>query len=149
MTEHHLVLVPALGSDERLWAPLVERIGDRVTPTVIRGEGSSIEAMADSVLSQAPEEFYLAGNSMGGYVSLEVALRKTGRVKGLALLNTSAIAAPPDRRGNSVRLINMVDEGRFAEAVAGVSKAVAPSSSEVSGLAEAMALDLGPVVFKD
>ncbi|XVQ09638.1 alpha/beta fold hydrolase [Spirillospora sp. CA-255316] len=147
LLKYPLVLVPALGSDQRLWQPVIDRLADTAECVVIRGEGETIASMADGVLAQAPEKFHLAGNSMGGYVSLEIALRRTGRVAGLALLNSSAIAAPPDRRANSVRAIEMAEDGRFEEAVAGISGAVAPRRPEVSALAAAMALELGAEVF--
>jgi pimeloyl-ACP methyl ester carboxylesterase len=144
-----MVLVPALGSDERLWRPVIERLGDVVDCVVIRGEGDSIAAMADDVLAQAPDEFYLAGISMGGYVSLDMALRQTGRVKGIALLNTSAVAAPPSRRENSLKVIEMAEAGEFDPAVDIVSGAVAPGRPDVTSIAATMARDLGPGVFKD
>jgi len=143
-----LVLVPALGSDERLWAPVVERIQDDVDCVVIRGEGDSIESMADHVLSCAPEDFYLAGISMGSYVCLEVALRQTDRVRAVAFLNGSAIAAPADRRESSLRLIEMADSGQFQQAVDLISAAVAPRRPDVTAIAASMARDLGPEVFE-
>ena len=53
MSEFPLVLVPALGSDHRLWEPVIALLSDFVECIVIRGEGNTIEAMADSVLAQA------------------------------------------------------------------------------------------------
>jgi pimeloyl-ACP methyl ester carboxylesterase len=144
-----VVLIPALGSDERLWQPVVDRIHDVVDCVVIRAEGDSIELMADHVLGQAPGEFCLAGISMGSYVALEIALRGTGRVQGLALLNGSAIAAPVDRQQSSLALIEMVANGLFDQAVERVSGAVAPTRPDVTALAAAMARDLGPDVFTD
>lgn len=150
MLQHPLVLVPALGSDARLWQPVIDRIHDRIESecVVIQGTGNSIESMADDILGQAPDRFYLAGISMGGYVSLDIVLRGTGRVAGLALLNTSAIAAPPDRRKSSVGLIALAESGRFDEAVDRVSGTVAPTRPDVTALAASMARDLGPEVFK-
>jgi pimeloyl-ACP methyl ester carboxylesterase len=144
-----LVLVPALGSDERLWQPVINRLGDDVDCIVIRGEGDTITAMAQDVLARAPEEFYLAGISMGGYVCLDVVLRLTGRVRAVALVNTSAIAAPADRRENSLRLVEMAQAGRFDQAVDIISAAVAPRHPDVADLAAAMARELGPQVFDD
>lgn len=150
MIQYPLVLVPALGSDFRLWQPVIDRIRNLVECTVIRGEGDSIESMADSVLAHAPERFYLAGISMGGYVSLEIALRQTGRLQGLALLNTSAQKAPGDRRKNSLELIDMADNGQFHIAVERISRSVAPRGrSDVATTAALMARGLGPAVFKD
>jgi len=143
-----LVLVPALGSDERLWESMIGRLDVAVETLVIRGVGDTIAAMADNVVDQAPERFYLAGNSMGGYVALEVALRHEDRVAGLALLNTSAIAAPPDRRASSLQLIEMAENGQFEEAVARISSAVAAGRADVRQIASAMALDLGDHTFR-
>jgi pimeloyl-ACP methyl ester carboxylesterase len=142
-----LVLVPALGCDARLWQPVVDRVRDRVECVVVQGSGDSIESMADDVLAQAPARFYLAGISMGGYVSLDLVLRATGRVAGLALLNTSAIAAPPDRRQNSISVIELAESGLFDEAVDRVSGAVARGRPDVTALAAEMARDLGADVF--
>ncbi|GGJ65636.1 alpha/beta fold hydrolase [Streptomyces brasiliensis] len=143
-----LVLVPALASDDRLWQPVVERLGDSVTTHIIQGIGDSIEAMADRILDEAPDQFCLAGISMGGYVSLEIALRATNRVRALALLNTSAIAAPPARRENSLKAIALVESGQFEATARHISGAVAPGRPDVTAVAQAMALELGPDVFK-
>lgn len=150
MLQYPLVLVPPLGSDARLWQPVIDRLQDRVEVecVVVQGTGDSIESMADDILGRAPDRFYLAGNSMGGYVSLDIVLRGTGRVAGLALLNTSAIAAPPDRRKSSVSLITLAESGRFDEAVDLVSGAVAPNRPDVTALAASMARGLGAEVFK-
>lgn len=144
---HALVLVPALGSDERLWESMIDRLDVAVETLVIRGVGDTIAAMADSVVEQAPERFYLAGNSMGGYVALEVALSHPDRVAGLALLNASAIAAPSDRRASSLQLIEMAENGQFGQAVARISSAVAAGRADVQQIAATMALDLGDDVF--
>jgi pimeloyl-ACP methyl ester carboxylesterase len=146
--QYPLVLVPALGCDARLWQPVIDRVHDLVECVVVQGSGTSIASMADAVLAQAPDRFYLAGISMGGYVSLDIALKAAGRVAGLALLNTSAIAAPPDRRQSSIGVIELAESGRFDEAVDLVSGAVAPGRPDVTALAAAMARGLGAEVFK-
>jgi pimeloyl-ACP methyl ester carboxylesterase len=146
--QYPLVLVPALGCHARLWQPVVDRIHDRIECVVVQGRGDSVESMADDVLAQAPDRFHLAGISMGGYVCLDIALKATGRVAGLALLNTSAIAAPPDRRHGSVTAIEMAESGRFDEVVDRVSGGVAPNRPDVAAVAAAMARDLGADVFK-
>jgi pimeloyl-ACP methyl ester carboxylesterase len=128
---------------------VVDRLGESVECLIIRGEGGSMELMADDVLSRAPEAFYLAGISMGSYVSLEVVLRRTGRVRAAAFLNGSAIAAPADRRQNSLALIEMAENGGFDQAVARISGTVAPNRADVAALAATMAQDLGPQVFTD
>lgn len=146
MPNHPLVLVPALGCDERLWTPVAERLSDEVDCRIIRGEGDSVQTLADSVLAQAPQTFLLAGISMGGYVALEIVARHAGRVRGLALLNTSAVAASEDKRRSSASVIDLVESGDFDRAVELVSGSVAPTRADVTALAAAMARDLGPEV---
>ncbi|QHN20119.1 alpha/beta fold hydrolase [Gordonia amarae] len=144
-----MVFVPALGADERLWQPVIDRLGDGVRAHVLRGNGASIADMADDILARAPREFYLAGISMGGYVSLDIALRGTGRVRGLALVNTSAIAAPEDKRQNSLGLIDMIGSGGFEQAADLVSGAVAPHRPDVVETAGSMVRTLGADVLRD
>ena len=149
MTHPPLVMLPALGADSRLWQPVIDELGAEFRCTVIRGEGKTIEAMADHVLSEAPQEFILVGISMGGYLALEIALRNTGKVKALALFNTSAIAAPEDRRQNSVDLISLVESGGFQTAIDRTTPVVSRGIPEIQRLAAAMTKELGPRVFID
>src|SRR5450830_1868622 len=51
---------------------------------------SDLAAMADRVLSAAPEKFVLFGFSMGGFVAQAITLKAPERVLGLGLLNTSS-----------------------------------------------------------
>jgi len=142
-------MLPALGADSRLWQPVIDELGAEFDCTVIRGEGKTIEAMADHVLSKAPKEFILVGISMGGYLSLEIALRNTGRVKALALFNTSAVAAPEDRRQNSIDLISLVESGAFQRAIDRTTPVVSRGIPEIQSLAAALTKELGPRVFVD
>jgi len=68
---------------------------------------ASIRAMAEHVLSLAPERFAVAGHSMGGRVALEVIRQAPGRVTGLALLNTAVHAVregEPQGRAHLLRV---------------------------------------------
>jgi|SRR5450830_171448 len=56
------------------------------------GQDDSLSAMADRVLSTAPDKFVLFGFSMGGFVAQTIALKAPERVLGLGLLNTSSRA---------------------------------------------------------
>ncbi|YCK79878.1 alpha/beta hydrolase (plasmid) [Arthrobacter sp. D3-18] len=144
-----LIMLPALGADSRLWQPVIDELKGEFDCTVIRGEGRTIQAMADHVLCLAPEEFVLVGISMGGYVALEVALRNTGRVKALVLFNTSAIAAPEDRRENSRNLVSLVESGGFQQAISRTAPAVSRGIPAVLNVVETMTRDLGERVFVD
>lgn len=142
-----VVFVPGLTADARLWEPVLEELSDVVDPLVAPTQGDTIAAMADEVFAIAPERFYIAGTSMGGYVALDVALRGDDRVAGLVLANTSARAANPaqQERGNS--LIAEVQTGDFAGVVKKLAKGVAGGKEHVEELAARMAVDAGVEAF--
>lgn len=86
-----LVLVPGLLCTERLWRAQVEHLqGDLDIIIADVSRDDSVVGIAGRLLSSAPETFYLAGLSMGGYISLEVMRQAPERVERLALLDTSA-----------------------------------------------------------
>lgn len=88
----HLVMLPGLSNDSRLWQHQSAGLAD--VAHVWTGDltkADSITAMAVSVLENAPvEQFVLAGMSMGGYVALEIMRQEPTRIQGLILLDTSA-----------------------------------------------------------
>ena len=93
-----LVMLSGHLCSEALWQQQIDHLSDRYRcmPMVFR-QGDSIANFARQVLEQAPETFYLAGLSMGGYVAFEVMRREPQRVIRLALLDTSAEPENPDR----------------------------------------------------
>jgi pimeloyl-ACP methyl ester carboxylesterase len=70
-------------------------------------------------------------------------------VKALALFNTSAIAAPEDRRQNSIDLVSLVESGGFQTAIDRTTPVVSRGIPEIQCLAAAMTKELGPRVFVD
>jgi pimeloyl-ACP methyl ester carboxylesterase len=98
----HLVLLPGLVCDARMWAPQIAGLADLVTASV--GDltvADDMENLAHAVLDKVPAEtFALAGLSMGGYVALEIMRQAPERVLGLALLDTSARPDTPEATQN-------------------------------------------------
>lgn len=88
----HLVLLPGLVNDSRLWQHQTAGLADIAHVSVgDLTKGHTIAEMASDVLASAPvEQFALAGLSMGGYVALEIMRQAPERVLALALLDTSA-----------------------------------------------------------
>lgn len=88
----HLVLLPGLVTDSRLWQHQAAGLADVAHVSVgDLTKGHTIAEMAAGVLASAPAgQFALAGLSMGGYVAMEIMREAPERVLALALLDTSA-----------------------------------------------------------
>ncbi len=91
----NLVLLPGLLCDQAVWRDQMDALSDLATCTTVDwGKLDSIAAMAELVLSTAPDRFALAGHSMGGRVAFQVYRMAPDRVTRIALLNTAAGARP-------------------------------------------------------
>jgi pimeloyl-ACP methyl ester carboxylesterase len=103
-----LLLLSGLLCDETVWADIPERLADAAEVRILSFGGfSSIAAMAEHLLTVAPERFALAGHSMGGRVALEAVRSARSRIAGLALLNTGVHTVrdgEPQSRGRLLRL---------------------------------------------
>jgi pimeloyl-ACP methyl ester carboxylesterase len=84
-----LLLLPGMLCDARFWHAQMNAIADICEPRVVSyGQADSIGAMAAGVLAGAPDNFAVAGHSMGGRIALEVCRRAPERVIKLALMCT-------------------------------------------------------------
>lgn len=109
-----LVLIPGLLCDAALWAHQCEFLADVAEIAVADVTGDdSVGGMAARILEAAPDQFALAGLSMGGYVALEIMRRGPERVRRLALLDTSARADTPEQLARRRGLIELAAKGRF------------------------------------
>jgi pimeloyl-ACP methyl ester carboxylesterase len=94
----------------------VENLFDLAEPIVADVTGSdTIDGLAHAVLRAAPERFFLAGLSLGGYVALGIIRAAPERVMRLALLDTSARADTPEQTAARLELIELAQGGRFEE----------------------------------
>ncbi len=84
----NLIMIPAFGCDERLYAPLAPLLPSNVLSSTLICDGDSFEACVEQVLAQAPEHFVILGTSFGGRVALETALAAKERVKGLVVIGS-------------------------------------------------------------
>jgi pimeloyl-ACP methyl ester carboxylesterase len=110
----NLVLVPGLLCDAALWAHQTRYLADIAECHVATvTEADTVEDMASTVLSNAPERFALAGLSMGGYVCHAIMRQAAERVERLALLDTSARADTPEQTERRRQLIAMSEIGKF------------------------------------
>jgi pimeloyl-ACP methyl ester carboxylesterase len=93
---HTLILIPALGCDERLYEKITPELGDLVSLRTIIADRNRLADCVEQVLDGAPEQFIALGTSFGGRVAMETALAAPERVKGLVVIGSSA-APTPDR----------------------------------------------------
>ena len=107
----HLLLLPGLLNDGRLWAHQVSGLSDIATPVIadLTG-GDSMASLASDALAQVgAERFVVAGLSMGGYVALEIMRQAPERVRALALLDTTARPDAPETTENRRRLMELAE----------------------------------------
>lgn len=119
-----LLLVPGLASDSGCWKHQIDALADAARITVADlGKCRSRHKMADAVLADAPDKFILAGNSMGAWVSQEVAARAPDRVSSLILIATWTRADPAfnDKQREGIEEIR---QGRFEETMRAHARAI-------------------------
>lgn len=124
-----LYLLPGLLCDARVWAHQathLAKLADIRIPDF--SQLDSLDAMADAVLQDAPETFFLAGHSMGGRVALQILHKAPERVARLALLDTGTHAVKPGEAEKRQVLINLAErEGMTALARAWAPPMVHPA----------------------
>ena len=114
----------------------------------------SIEAMATKVLNEAPEEFALAGLSMGGIVAFEMFRQAPQRIKRIALLDTNPRGELPENVPIRQQQVNNVAQGGVERLRALVSQQLMPKYAfdpeqllQLEPLVMKMALDVGADEF--
>ncbi|MFD0824380.1 alpha/beta fold hydrolase [Neobacillus sp. M.A.Huq-85] len=116
MTKEHLILLPGTLCSERLWRDQIDHLSDIAEIQVgDLTKNDSIQGMAESILNEAPEEFSLAGLSMGGIVAMELIHQAPERVKKLALLDTNPYPPKTEQISGWNQFIQMAKDGKFME----------------------------------
>jgi pimeloyl-ACP methyl ester carboxylesterase len=109
-----LVLLPGLLCDAALWRHQMENLSD-LAEMIVADVTAEDQAgpMAQRILADAPEEFALAGLSMGGYIAFEILRQAPDRVMRLALLDTTARADTLEKTKLRQELIDLAQTGEF------------------------------------
>lgn len=110
MAAEHLVLLPGMMCDERMWKAQVAAVDIPVSIPVLAGY-DDFAAMADVVLAAAPPRFAVAGLSMGGILAFELWRRAPHRISHLALLDTTPFPDAQDRQVLRIEQIERVLAG--------------------------------------
>lgn len=148
----HLLLLPGLLNDDRLWQRQITDLAHLASISVADLTGAdTISGMAAAVLAAVPaQRFAMAGLSMGGYVAMEIMRQAPGRVRALALLDTTARSdTSPSIEGRKA-LMELAETDFPAVSAALLPKMVHPSRLDDVAVVEtihAMAADVGKDAF--
>ena len=133
----HLVLLPGLACDAELWRGPLPTLAAQAWVHVsdVAAREPTLPAMAARLLAEHAGDLLLAGASMGGMLALEVQRQAPARVKGLALLGTSARADTPELLRLRSGAIALFEQGRMDEVLlANVAFAFHPAHQRDSAL---------------
>ena len=111
-----LILLPGLACDAALWRhqlPLLSPGGRAVRISDVHHRADSLAEMAALLLAEQPGEVLLAGCSMGGMLALEAARQAPRRVRGLALLGSTARPDTPELIRLRCQAIVEFEQGRI------------------------------------
>lgn len=112
-----LIFLPGLACDRAMWEAQLPAMPSHLAARVsdVHARFDALPAMADALLDDHGEDLILCGASMGGMLAMEVARQAPQRVRGLALLGTSA--RPEDEATRALReaAIVLFEQGRMDE----------------------------------
>lgn len=113
-----LLLLPGLAGNEVMWRAQLAALADR-HPRVadVHMRFGSIPDMAAALLQEHAGDLVLCGASMGGMVAMEAARQAPARIRGLALLGTTARPESAEMREVRENAIRLFEAGRAAEVI--------------------------------
>ena len=112
-----LVFLPGLAADSVMWQRQLDAMPAHLHAVVsdAHSRHSSLSAMAASLLQEQAGELILCGASMGGMLAMEVVRQAPQRIRGLALLGTSARPEAEAIRALREAAIVLFEQGRVDE----------------------------------
>lgn len=113
-----LVLLPGLAGNDAMWRDQLAALVDfspRVSDVHMRHD--TLAEMAAGLLARFPGDLVLCGASMGGMVAMEAARQAPVRIRGLALLGTTARPEDEDMRAVREKAIRLFEQGRAREVI--------------------------------
>ena len=114
-----LVLLPGLACDEDMWRGQLSALAPwHPVVTDVHTRYGSIEEMAAALLARHHGRLVLCGASLGGIVAMEVARQAPQRVRGLALLGTTARPEDAASRPARENAIALFEHGDAASVIA-------------------------------
>lgn len=120
MEEKNLVLIPGLNNTADIWAGVVKELQDDFNCYPITCPAiSNIDQLAEVLLKELPESFYLCGFSFGGFVALSMLDQAPERIKGFAVMATAAAADTDARKEARLAAIRRAQNGEYEEMIGG------------------------------
>jgi pimeloyl-ACP methyl ester carboxylesterase len=152
MPADNILLLPGMMCDERLWSHQIAAMSVQVQVPNL-GRSDNFKDMAAQVISEAPEEFAIAGLSMGGILAFEIWRQAPARVTHLALLDTNPGPDAPSRKAIRFEQIAAAASGKLEELAIESLKPLylAEKNRNDEAILNTildMALGLGPAVFE-
>ena len=144
-----LVLVPGLNNTHAVFDGVVKTLPAEVRAYAVNNPAlDSVDAIAQALLPNLPNRFWLAGFSFGGYVALAILAAAPERVQGIAMLCTAPFADSPEAASKRQASVRAVEEGRYFELIEQqVGNAFHPDSlsdAVLMAAREQMVRDYGP-----
>ena len=133
-----VVLIPGLACDAELLAPQAQALraaGHGVHDSLVHVHALTLPAMAERLRAEVPGPLVLVGASMGGMLALHAALQEPPRVRGVAVLGSTARADTPEMVALRRQACSLFAAGRMDEVLrANVAFAFHPNSARDPGL---------------
>ena len=113
-----LILLPGLAGDAVMWQGQMRGLAEwRPDVADVHMHHNSVPEMAAALLARYSGDLVLCGASMGGMVAMETVRQAPHRVRGLALLGTTARPETPDMKALREAAIELFAQGRVAEVI--------------------------------
>jgi len=148
-----VLLLPGTVCDRRVFAPLLELLGDMDASIGDMRGANTMPDLARKLLAQAPPRFVLVGFSLGGIAALEMIAQQPHRIERLCLIDTTP---RPDPAANAASRRAAVararSEGMEQFILDAWPNLVSPGNTADASLREticAMARDAGPDVLAE
>ncbi len=90
MNRPTLLLLPGTLNDEAVWKAQTDQLEVNICVADLTQQNTIASMAEHAIASMHSGPFFMAGFSLGGYVALEIMRRASSRIKGLALISTSA-----------------------------------------------------------
>ncbi|MBC7378352.1 MAG: alpha/beta fold hydrolase [Burkholderiaceae bacterium] len=112
-----LIFLPGLAADAAMWSAQLPAMPAALGAVVtgVHFQHETLEAMAAALLAMHDGDLILCGASMGGMLAMEAARQAPQRIRGLALLGTSARPETAAMRKVREAAIELFAQGRLAD----------------------------------